>query len=277
MTQIVLPGLSDTLIKEFLETIPLYTWREYSRKGFFRSNLWIEAIDDYCENCEQIRPFHDMKPRGSGVPPGAPTPKLQTERAYFTFKCVTCKKAERVFLVEQIITDDTVKIQKYGELPRRRFKRDRVTEKFFKKDLEDYEKAVICLSHGYGIASFAYFRRIVENNIQRILDEVLEDANATGHASALVASINELKKESPMSDRIKIANQALPSHLIPNGFNPLGALYQALSEGVHNLPDEICLQKAESVNSCLAFLISELASRKESRAKFKATLAKLKI
>ena len=38
-----------------------------------------------------------------------------------------------------------------------------------------------------------------------------------------------------MSEKIKVANTALPSHLKPDGLNPLGKLYQALSEGVHTL------------------------------------------
>ena len=72
-----------------------------------------------------------------------------------------------------------------------------------------------------------------------------------------------------MNEKIKIANHALPEHLKPDGLNPLGRLYQVLSEGVHSLSDEQCLERAKVTSECLAFLVSELASSKEHRARFK--------
>ncbi len=78
-----------------------------------------------------------------------------------------------------------------------------------------------------------------------------------------------------MSEKIRIANHALPEHLKPDGLNPLGRLYQVLSEGVHNLSDEECLDRAKATSECLAFLVSELASRKEHRTRFKRMVGDL--
>ena len=78
-----------------------------------------------------------------------------------------------------------------------------------------------------------------------------------------------------MSEKIKVANYALPDHLKPDGLNPLGRLYQALSEGVHSLSDQECLERAKVTSECLAFLVSELASRKEHRLRFKSIVGRL--
>lgn len=78
-----------------------------------------------------------------------------------------------------------------------------------------------------------------------------------------------------MSDKIKIANNAVPVHLRPNGLNPLGRLYQVLSDGVHTLSDEQCLNKAITLQECVKFLASELASRSEHREKFTSMVGKL--
>ena len=78
-----------------------------------------------------------------------------------------------------------------------------------------------------------------------------------------------------MSEKIRVANLALPLHLQPDGLNPLGRLYQVLSEGVHSLSDDDCLKKARATSECLAFLVSELASRKEHRARFKSMVGQL--
>ena len=78
-----------------------------------------------------------------------------------------------------------------------------------------------------------------------------------------------------MSEKIKVANLALPSYLKPDGLNPLGRLYQVLSEGVHALPEGDCLAKAQATSECLTFLISELASRQANRARFKSMVGGL--
>ncbi|MGZ4955653.1 MAG: hypothetical protein ACXV8Q_11115 [Methylobacter sp.] len=168
--------------------------------------------------------------------------------------------------------DENIRVQKYGELPRIPLVRDRVLQKFLKDDLENYEKAVVCLSHEYGIAALAYFRRVVEN---RLLDLVQEDAQSSTTNANIISALAELRKSSPMCDKISVANHALPEYLKPDGLNPLGRLYQVLSEGVHSLSDEECLKRAKATSECLAFLVSELASRKEHRSRFKSMVGAL--
>ena len=135
--------------------------------------------------------------------------------------------------------------------------------------------SLICLANGYGIAAFAYMRRIVESNIDGLLDMLKEDIEATNDASPLLAKLAELRNESPMSDKISIANEALPDHLIPSGTNPLGRLYKVLSEGIHTYSDETCLERASNVQACLKYLISELASRKKNRESFSGMIGSL--
>jgi len=273
MTAPSLKELTDDDIKAFLETAALYSWRKFKKPSVNRSSLWINEIDAYCEVCEQPRPFQDLRSRGSGA--GLPINALKSGTSHFRFSCVSCRKSHREYLVEQILDDENISLQKYGELPRPRLGRDRVLQKFLKDDLDNYEKAVVCLSHEYGVAAFAYFRRIVENSINRLLDLVLEDAQASGGDQSTLDAIADLRKEAAMSEKIKIANLALPNHLKPDGLNPLGRLYQILSEGVHALPEEECLMKAKATSECLRYLVSELASRQEHRSRFKSMVGKL--
>lgn len=265
--------LTDKRIKEFLENAPLYSWREFKRPDANRSSLWINEIDAYCEICQQHRPFQDLRPRGSGA--GMPDKALSTGQSYFEFTCVSCRKDRHEYLVDRIVTDQTIKIQKYGELPRKKLDRDPLLQKFFSHDSDNYEKSVVCLANGYGIAAFAYMRRIIENNIASLLDMIKEEIEATDSNSLQLSKLAELKKESPMSDKIKIANSALPEYLIPSGLNPLGRLYQVLSEGVHNYSDESCLERAAAIQACIKYLISELASRKKNRESFKGLVGEL--
>ena len=169
--------LTDSDLKEFLENVPLYVWREFEKPANLIS-LWIREIDAFCEKCEQSRPFQDLRPRGSGGL-DTTTQYLKTGTSHLEFTCVSCKKSKRKYHVEQIIDGETIRLQKYGELPKKQLERNPVLQRFLKDDLENYEKAVVCLSNGYGVAAFAYFRRVVENNINKLLDLVLEDAQSS--------------------------------------------------------------------------------------------------
>ncbi len=263
--------LTDSDIKEFLENVPLYVWREFKKPANLL-NLQISEIDAFCEKCEQSRPFQDLGPKGGPV---VPDRDLQTGTSHLEFTCVSCRKSRREYHVEQIVDGETIRLQKYGELPKKRLERNLVLQRFLKDDLENYEKAVICLSHEYGVAAFAYFRRIVENNIDKLLDLVQEDAQSSSANTEANSELVELKKNPPMSKKIEIANRALPEHLNPDGLNPLGRLYQVLSEAVHNFSEEECLNKAKITSECLAYLVSELASRKKHRDQFKSMIGGL--
>ena len=146
----------DRDIKEFLENVPLYVWREFVNP-MKRETLWIKEIDAVCEKCEQLRPFHLLN---FHAPVG-------TSTLFFEFGCVSCEQSKREYRVEQIVDGTTIRLQKYGELPQKQLERNPVLQRFLKDDIENYEKAVVCLSNGYGVAAFAYFRRVVENNIDK--------------------------------------------------------------------------------------------------------------
>src|SRR5262245_39665083 len=224
--------LNDAEIKAFLETAPLYVWSEFRSPSAARSSLLIEEVDAFCDKCDRERPFHAYLSRGGGAGM-APPPALGTGTTGFVFECVSCGRSRREYHVQHIVADGTIRMQKYGQLPRAAIPRDPILQKFLKDDRDDHEKAAVCLSNRYGVAAYVYFRRIVERNIGSLLDLVEEDAKSSGADPATLEAIAQLRPESPMSERIKIANLALPSHLKVNGLNPLRRIYQALSEGVH--------------------------------------------
>jgi hypothetical protein len=273
----ILKELTNQEIKEFLEDAPLYSWKTFSvKEGQKRTSLLIKEIDQFCEQCKQVRPFQNFRSSGGGV--GHPLAKikyLESGTSYFEYTCASCRKEKHEFLVEQLVDETSIKIQKYGQLPRKKLERDSNLQKFFKDDAEYYEKAIISLSNGYGIAAFAYFRRIIELNINRLLDFLLDDLDISDSQSSIKTAIDDLRKESPMCDKINIANNALPDYLKPDGLNPLGRIYGILSEGVHSLSDAQCLEKAEIVQACLSFLVTELASRKRNRSHFKKLVGKM--
>lgn len=185
-------------VKDFLETAPMYTLEKYTQPIINGYTLYISAIDAFCATCNRVRPFHrnGSKASGGGAT-GSSTAyireKIPPEKIHLSFTCVTCSKENREFHIEHIVDKQIIKLQKYGELPRKRIERDKGLQKFFSGDSEHYEKAVVCLSQGYGIGAFAYFRRIVENNISNLLDLIQEDAENASNKTEILAALEKLK------------------------------------------------------------------------------------
>lgn len=261
--------ITDTEIKEFLETVPLYTWIEYEKATPHNDCMEITEIDSFCDTCGCTRPFQSYLSRERH------TGSLHTHSngvASLDFVCVSCQKEMRYFHLEKIVKGKTIKLQKYGELPRKKLARDSELQTFFSDDSEYYEKAVVCISNGYGIAAFAYYRRIIENNIHALLKLLKENLADVPKSEEILVALTKLEDKSSMSEKIKVANNALPDFLKPDGINPLGALYRILSEGVHSLTDLECLHRAEQIDGCIKFLINELSSRKKNLTNFKGLI-----
>ena len=65
------------------------------------------------------------------------------------------------------------------------------------------------------------------------------------------------KKDPRFSDAVKTVENGIPDVLKVNGHNPLTLLHKALSEGIHELTEEECLERAKSIR----VVLSELCDR----------------
>jgi hypothetical protein len=61
----------------------------------------------------------------------------------------------------------------------------------------------------------------------------------------------------------------LPASLRPDGDNPLQTLHTALSEGIHELSDEECLQRAGDIRRVLGYFIPQLAAKELAKRDYK--------
>lgn len=268
----------DELIKEFYQSAPLYVERAFARR---QDNSWTTVVDQielHCDNCKISRPFNNAlsgapRPHGGSLP--AQGPKRTSGVKTVEFDCATCSSSPRTYYIGWKLEDETINIIKRGEYPRAKLDRDPILDKFFEEDQALYEKAKICLAQHYGIGGFAYLRQIVEKNIKTLLESIKAEAEM-GEASAdIMRALEKLKNESPMSDKIAVANAALPAYLMPGGANPLGKLYGSLSAGIHSHTDEDCLKRSNEILACLKYLVGEMADRKKGRDNFAAVVGRM--
>ena len=251
-------------IRYFLEKKSLYSWSKIDLPEYATQFCSLSKIEMECPKCRKSRPFFDRRARGSGV--GQSIPKLESDIYSFRFTCDDCSSCEYIYFVE--VDTEEKRIRKVGQSPAWSINLDKDLESFLEDDAEFFKKALICESQGYGIAAFSYYRRVLENSIGKILQSLRSVLELNNACSEEIEKINKALNGIVMDERIKIAKDAVPNHLRPNGMNPLAIIYDTLSAGIHRLPEEQCLENSQQIRIALSYLIRALTQQNEEQKAF---------
>jgi hypothetical protein len=131
-----------------------------------------------------------------------------------------------------------------------------------------------------GIGALTYYMRVVENQKNRIFDEIIRVIGKTiSPDEPVIQELENAKKEPRFTKAVQTIKQALPQSLFINGKNPLVLLRSALSQGVHDHTDDECLELASSIRIVLiefAEVLGQALKEKAELDKAKKKLRKLK-
>jgi hypothetical protein len=179
------------------------------------------------------------------------------EHAYIEYLCQNCKENLKSFaiMISKMHDDEkTADIIKVGEYP---FYGPAVPSKLISligPDRELFIKGLRCESQHLGIASFSYYRRVIENQRDRIIDKVIDALSKTGASNEACEVLKNLKSQRQFKTSVDELKPYLPESLLIEGHNPLALLHKSLSIGLHELSDEDCLNYAHSIRIVLAEL-----------------------
>jgi hypothetical protein len=109
-----------------------------------------------------------------------------------------------------------------------------------------------------GIGAFAYYRRVIENQKNRLIDASIKAAQRLNVPVEDLEKLEAAKKETQFSKAVESIKAALPRELYISGHNPLTLLHGALSEGIHAMTDESCLDAAASIRELLFALADRI-------------------
>ena len=166
-------------------------------------------------------------------------------------------------------------IQKIGQWPAHEIAPDPIVVDYLtKEDNEHYKKALVCLSVNYGIGAFAYFRRIIENEIKRIVKDISE-MDIEG-ANDIKEAYKKYETDHQMASLITSITAHLPKSLLELGDNPIRLLHDQLSGGIHVFSEEICIDKAQLINVILSHTIKKVNEEKFQKRDVKDAIRKLK-
>lgn len=197
---------------------------------------------------------------------------------YLTYRCSNCQKTEKTFSIAAKVIDEGEEkgeCYKFGELPTYGPPIPPKLMKLIGPDRDEFLKGRRCENQGLGVGSFIYYRRVVENQKDRILGEIIKVANKIGTSKTNIEILEKAIEETQFTKALDIAKDAIPESLLINGHSPIKLLHSALSEGVHVLSDEQCLEMASSVRVVLGELSERLAQALKDEAELTKALSSL--
>lgn len=118
-----------------------------------------------------------------------------------------------------------------------------------------YSRALQLRKAGYGIGSFAYLRRVIE----QLIRELSQDFESK-HVDKLIETVY----------------QDLPSSL-KNGDNPIKLLWEKFSSGLHELTEEECLDKVNDGVQIMTWVVKEIHSQRNEGANAKEAIKRMRM
>ena len=138
-----------------------------------------------------------------------------------------------------------------------------------------YKRALICRSQNFGLAALAYLRRVVENQMNSLLDLVVSAATAASFHPEELAKVEGIKKTGRFEAKAEFAAKILPPYLRPGGHNPLGVLTSLPSEGLHGKSEAECIDIFDRVQLVFEYLFRSLNASSEEATEYVKRLTEL--
>jgi hypothetical protein len=113
-------------------------------------------------------------------------------------------------------------------------------------------------AEGLGVGAFAYYRRIVEDQKNRLLDAIIAVARRTNAPAESIGLLENARAEKQFNKAVDMVKDVVPQSLRIKDHNPLTLLHSALSRNLHGGSDEECLRDAHAIRVILFGLAERL-------------------
>lgn len=270
--------------KQFIENYPLYKPFNYDFPRSF-DDFPKPPIHVYCEVCKSEQTFTVLKDYMNysivskwGIL-GTHNGQCDNTVILIEYTCTACRNYHKTYLVKCFKNSASGRppyIEKIGQYPPWDISVDKELQKILADHLEVYKKGLICESQGYGIGAYAYYRRIIEDIIDSLIDSIYSLYNQNDKEK-YKAEYVKIKSSKIADEKITIAKVILPDSLRPGGINPLSLLYDSLSKGLHAKNDEECLELAGDIRKMLILLVERIAKEREASKELLEIAKKLEI
>jgi len=264
--------------KEFFEEVPPnreITIGDLAKKtGTYigDNDLILPELNLYCDNdtCKGFRLFESMD--------NIQLTKGDLKNLFIRYKCKNCGKRSKIYAIWAYLGEDrkTGVLYKYGEIPGFGTPTPARVVSVLGAEKDYYFKGRRAENQGLGIAAFAYYRRVVENQKNKIFDEIIRTVKRIDQGnSELLKELEIAKQETQFTKSVDSIKHGIPQALLINGHNPLTLLHTALSDGLHAKTDEECLEIATSIRVILTDLVDRMASAVKDTVELKTAISRI--
>jgi hypothetical protein len=263
--------------KRFLETIHPSVQRNVS--GLWSPRLTATAADRLDINTPELR-LHCGQCDGERTFRSDSTLVLSKNTAqmgFLSYLCSDCRKQPKTFSLWAAAGETRGGVAyKYGEQPPFGVPiPNKVLSLFGKEDKANFFKGRQCENQGLGVGAFAYYRRVVENHKNEIFGEIIKVCETVGAPQGLIGELARAKKETQFTKAIEQIKTGLPQGLLISGHNPLLALHNALSIGLHSESDAKCLEAAHDIRLVLTELIERMSLLRRDKSELDGAVQRL--
>jgi hypothetical protein len=191
---------------------------------------------------------------------------LTLKRELHFYKCSACEY-QLTFFME--LDHYYGFIRKIGQAPPFAISAPRdIKEYLGNEDTDRYEKAMLCMSVNQGLGACAYFRRILENQINPMLELQLEIARGEGASAEELAKIEEAIQSKAFDKKASLIQGLVPKDVMSAGLNPIKTVYDLYSEGLHGKTEEECTDIAVQLQQVFIFLARRLSDEYQQQRDF---------
>ncbi len=236
-------------------TVPLYSEvnvdNDDCRELLGTMKLGNFQIDAHCLQCDRDSVFKTHRSHGGGA--GMSSAPVDWQfldfNIHFDLQCVRCLQK---YLYWFALRDR--KLRKAGQFPSMEdiagADLNRFRSVLNKGDFSDLHRAGGLASHGIGIGSFVYLRRIFERLILKARDQVESKGDQ-------LKDFDRLR----MDEKIDALRSVLPPALVKNK-----ATYGILSAGLHELNEDTCLKVFPVVRAAIIQMLDQDLSERSRKS-----------
>lgn len=267
-------------IKEFLESTPIGVSKElevgrpiYKAPGSGTPkredppryiDVLLPRIRMFCDgDCTGERQFDVISSPNKSKTSHSITVHTRDDQDIFVrYLCGDCKDEQKLFALRVDSPATAVReannrweldcrLTKIGEVPKPTTPLNKKIKKLISKEWQLYRKGADDEAAGNGIGAFAYYRRVVEDSRDHIVDAICKAMEKLGADPGDVAKVAATKDSQQFSSSVEEIKDYIPRDLFIAGTNPLTALYGTLSDGMHNATDAECLEAARYIRTII--------------------------
>jgi hypothetical protein len=210
------------------------------------------TIDAFCIDCEKPSIFRRIEINQEEYE-DYPSTSHDSKVFCIPFVC-TRDKSHNMYFYFMAHNYTVRKIGQYPSLADLNSDKIKKYRKILGDKYKEFSKAVGLVSHGVGIGSFVYLRRIFE--------DLVEEAHQK--ATEKDAWDEEKYKKARMEEKIGLLKENLPNFLVEHK-----TIYSILSKGIHELSEDECLEYFYVVKSGIEFILDEKLEKINRDAKLK--------